>query len=227
MRYLPARSLVVALVLGSLAIATGCAPQDSTISQIPPYVGGRPGGLLPVKPPPAVVQQRPSQPPVSGEAAWMPSGGISNRWKYVVIHHSANNRDTPEKIRDWHVRGRGWDELGYHFVIGNGVAYGDGQIYVGNRWKKQMHGAHCKTPGNEYNDHGIGICLIGDFQSSRPTQRQLASLAKLISYLTRKTGIPESRIKTHGGITHKTACPGRNFSLAPVLKQVSQYRASR
>lgn len=156
----------------------------------------------------------------------MPSVGISKRWKYIVVHHSANNRDTPEKMRDWHMRGRGWDELGYHFVIGNGVAYGDGQVYVGNRWKKQMHGAHCKTPGNQYNDYGIGICLIGDFQSSRPTPKQVASLAKLMSFLSNRCNVPQSRIMTHGGITHKTACPGRNFSLGPVLKQMTQYRAS-
>lgn len=228
MRYLAGKKTVVVLGLVFLGSAAGCANQDNTIAQIPPYVGGRPGGPRPIKPPVEARPQRPTQaPPVSGQAAWLPPGGISNRWKYIVIHHSANNRDTPDKIRDWHVRGRGWDELGYHFVIGNGVAYPDGQIYVGNRWKKQMHGAHCKTPGNEYNDHGIGICLIGDFQSARPTQKQIASLARLITFLTQKTGIPESRVKTHGGITHKTACPGRNFSLAPVLRQVSQYRASR
>ncbi len=208
-----------------LMSATGCGKHETTIAQIPPYTGARPGGMTPLKEPPKVQPNRPTQ-PVSGEAAWMPPGGITRRWKYIVVHHSANNRDTPEKMRDWHMRGRGWDELGYHFVIGNGVAYPDGQIYVGNRWKKQMHGAHCKTPDNQYNDYGIGICLIGDFQSSSPTRKQIAAAARLMSFLTQKCGLPQSQIKTHGGVTQKTACPGRNFSLAPVLREMSQYRAS-
>lgn len=218
--------LLTVLAAIALAPGLGCAERESTISQIDPYAGARPGRAQPLRPPPAV--HKPAKPPkaVTGEAAWLPSRGISKRWRYIVVHHSANNRDTPDKMRDWHMRGRGWDELGYHFVIGNGVAYGDGQIYVGNRWKTQMHGAHCKTPDNQYNDHGIGICLIGDFQSSRPTQKQIASLARLLSFLSSRCSIAQGNIRTHGGITHKTACPGRNFSLTPVLRQMTQVRAS-
>ena len=67
-----------------------------------------------------------------------------------------------------HRRDNQWDELGYHFVIGNGTHTGDGQVEVGSRWGKQKHGAHCKTPDNYYNDHGIGICLVGNFENSNP-----------------------------------------------------------
>ncbi len=124
-------------------------------------------------------------------------------------------------MRDWHVRGRGWDELGYHFVIGNGVGYGDGKVYVGARWTKQMHGAHCKTPNNYYNDHGIGICLIGNLDSHTPTQKQMQSLSRLVSFLSSKCDIPQSKVNTHGGVTHKTACPGKHFSLQSLLRQLS------
>lgn len=229
MRHLAGKSVRFHVLMGLACCAgfaaVGCATQETTIAQIPPYAGSRPGRIEPLAPPP---QKNVTPPPlpVTGEAAWMPKIGIANRWKYIVIHHSANNRDTPEKMRDWHMRGRGWDELGYHFVIGNGVAYGDGAIYVGNRWKKQMHGAHCKTPDNQYNEHGIGICLIGDFQTNRPTAKQIDSLARLITFLSGQCNIPQGRIVTHGGVTHKTECPGRNFSLSPVLRQVNQVRAA-
>lgn len=208
--------------LGSLAVlmgvGSGCASDSrASIAQLEPYVGGEPPPIRRLAPP----TRRSAPSIVSGERGWVPSGGISDRWDSIVIHHSASNRSSPQGMRDWHVNGRGWSALGYHFVIGNGVAYGDGRVHVGERWTKQMHGAHCKTPGNHYNDHGVGICLIGDFESSRPTRKQIASLAKLVSFLSRKCGIPRSRILTHGGITRKTACPGRNFSLPRLLRQMS------
>jgi hypothetical protein len=34
-------------------------------------------------------------------------------------------------------KARGWDGLGYHFVIGNGSDTADGEIEVGHRWKIQ------------------------------------------------------------------------------------------
>lgn len=213
-------------VLGFVAViaslAFGCnQPDQAHVTDFEPYVGGRPGPSRPLRDPPHTTPIRPRITASGGESAWTPPGGISNRWECIVVHHSGSDRSTPEGMRQWHMKGRGWDDLGYHFVIGNGSGYPDGQVYVGGRWTKQMHGAHCKTPGNHYNDHGIGICLIGDLDAHGPTPRQVAALARLSSFLCQHCGIPQSKILTHGGITHKTACPGRHFSLTPVLKQLT------
>lgn len=214
---LKAGSGVVVLV-GVLIAGSGCGSQQTRIAQLDPYLGARPGPTrrLPQRRPkrPQVVQVRPDR-------GWMPARGISNRWRYVVIHHSGSDKSTPQGMRDWHVNGRGWQALGYHFAIGNGVGYGDGKVYVGERWPNQMHGAHCKTPSNEHNNHGIGICLIGDLNGHPPTPKQVQSLARLLSFLSEKCGIPKSHILTHGGVTHKTECPGRCFALRPVLQMMS------
>lgn len=212
---------VCALLAAAVMIGSGCAKQPgTTIAQMDPYVGGRPPAIarLPRHP---VRIHRPRTISPRGERGWIPPGGISPRWDSIVIHHSASDHSTPQGMRDWHVNGRGWVALGYDFVIGNGVGYGDGKVYVGERWRKQMHGAHCKTPDNHYNNHGIGICLIGNLQNHPPTPKQIAALARLLSFLTAKCGIPRSRILTHGGITGKTQCPGRYFSLQPVLREMS------
>lgn len=207
---------------------TGCAEKpERKIADMDPYVGGRPGAMRPIRsapPRPAPVVRRPSMPTrprAGGDSGWTPAGGISPRWECIVVHHSGSDTGSPQSMREWHVRGRGWDDLGYHFVIGNGINFPDGQIFVGGRWNQQKHGAHCKTPNNYYNDHGIGICLIGDFDAHPPTQKQLASLARLASFLTQNCNIPQSKIHTHGGVTKKTACPGRYFTLAPVLRKMS------
>jgi len=132
-----------------------------------------------------------------------------------VIHHSATSTGGAATF-DRHHRSKGWDELGYHFVIGNGTDTPDGAIEIGARWHKQKHGAHCKTPDNYYNEHGIGICLVGDFTKGRPTAKQIASLTRLVRFLCLETGIPPQRVTTHGAVTHKTQCPGRHFSLYSV-----------
>jgi hypothetical protein len=212
-----------ACLLLPVFFATGCAkPIETRVTDFDPYTGPRPNPIRPLpEPPPSVKPTKPRVAAAGAEGGWMPPGGISNRWECIVVHHSGSDRSTPQSMREWHMKGRGWDELGYHFVIGNGAGYGDGQVYVGERWRKQMHGAHCKTPGNHYNDHGIGICLIGDLDAHGPTRKQIESLARLSSFLTQQCGISQSHVLTHGGITHKTACPGRYFSLSPVFKQMT------
>lgn len=154
---------------------------------------------------------------------WYPhSKPISDRWTTIVIHHSGTMTGSARTFDKYHREKRGWDSLGYHFVIGNGSETPDGLVEVGPRWEKQKHGAHCKTPSNYYNDHGIGICLVGDFTKTRPTRRQLESLDRLVAFLCRVCHIPPSRIVTHGDINRKTLCPGKNFALGPVRAYVNR-----
>jgi hypothetical protein len=156
----------------------------------------------------------------SFEPGWVPPIGIGRQWECIVIHHSANDKDTPRSMDAWH-RQRGWECLGYDFVIGNGVGYPDGQVFVGPRWTQQKVGAHCKTPGAYYNEHGIGICLIGNMEDHRPTPRQMETLARLVVFLQGQCGIPQNKILMHGGITHKTACPGRYFSIGDLTRRIN------
>ncbi len=177
-----------------------------------------------VQPAPSTWRPRTTQPAAAQRApagasggvleSWFPRGRpVSPRWTYVVIHHSATNVGSARSF-DAHHRAKGWNELGYHFVIGNGSGSPDGMIEVGSRWDKQKHGAHCKTADNYYNDHGIGICLVGDFTKSRPTRKQLSSLYRLTRFLSQTCRIPPNRVTTHGDLTHKTECPGDNFPIA-------------
>ncbi|MEM6312667.1 MAG: peptidoglycan recognition family protein [Planctomycetota bacterium] len=146
-------------------------------------------------------------------AAWRPSAA-AQPWRYIVIHHSATDAGNARTFDRSH-RSKGWDELGYHFVIGNGHGSGDGFVEVGPRWTKQKHGAHAKTADNRYNSRGIGICLVGNFQNARPTPAQQAALTKLVAYLMNVHDIPASNVIGHRD-TKPTACPGRHMSVAAV-----------
>ena len=160
--------------------------------------------------------------PAPAEAGWYPAHR-SARWDCVVIHHSACEVGGARRFGAWH-RARGWDELGYHFVIGNGSDTPDGRVEVGPRWAEQKHGAHCKTADEYYNEHGIGICLVGNFDKHPPTAAQARSLVKLVRFLCREYHIPPSHIYTHGGVTGKTDCPGAEFDLLSLRKQVAAGR---
>ena len=145
---------------------------------------------------------------VSGEAAWsdVPAG---RPWRYIVIHHSATPFGSAAEFDVMH-KARGWEGLGYHFVIDNGNGGPDGRVEVGFRWRQQKQGAHTgHTPDNEYNEHGIGVCLVGDFSHHLPSQKQLAAMHRLVSYLAARYDIPPGRIIGHRDAPNaSTECPG-------------------
>jgi len=149
---------------------------------------------------------------------WVPRNK-SERWECIVVHHSATPMGGAARFDRAH-RERGFDELGYHFVIGNGTDTADGEVEVGPRWKAQKYGAHCRSPEDYYNEHGIGICLVGNFDETRPTAAQVQSLTRLVKYLRRTYDIPADKVFSHGGVTGMTHCPGKHFDLKALRKAV-------
>jgi hypothetical protein len=143
-----------------------------------------------------------------GEADWANVSGC-RQWKYIVIHHSATDSGNATEFDAAH-RERGWDGLGYHFVIDNGEGGANGLVEVGPRWRIQKWGAHTgKTPDNEYNNHGIGICLVGDLSHHLPSAAQLESMRRLVSYLMAKYDIPAHNVIGHRDAPGtSTECPG-------------------
>jgi hypothetical protein len=159
-------------------------------------------------------------PTASIPRSWIPEAPVRD-WQYIVVHHSDTSVGSAAAFDRAH-RARGWDCLGYDFVIGNGSQTGDGQVEVGQRWTRQMVGAHAGV--KLYNEQGIGICLVGNFQDTRPTQAQMQSLAKLTGYLEKTYRIPSSNVIGHrdaksGG----TLCPGRFMDLASVRRMSASY----
>jgi len=217
----------LSLLSFTLLLLTGCEAVEpvSMVDHLPaPSFSGPPNPQLaqvpaPVPPaaPAAVLPHRANRMDPTASAGvprtWIPIAA-PNEWYWIVIHHSATATGGAAAFDKMH-RAKGWDELGYHFVIGNGTDTGDGQVEVGSRWPKQKWGAHAKTPDNRYNEHGIGICLVGNFMITHPTAKQMASLEKLVSYLMRTYHISPDHILGHGD-TKPTDCPGANLSIATV-----------
>jgi len=219
-----------------LAAVTGCQTEQSSVSALPspsfdgPKVAAKQAAPAPV----AIVPQQPakwnlpepSKNPVQPKVAatpgvpkdWAPTVAV-RPWRWIVVHHSATTTGGAVAFDKMH-RAKGWDELGYDFVIGNGTDTADGQIEVGPRWLKQKIGAHAKTPDNRFNEYGIGICLVGNFDVEKPTAKQLASLAKLVGYLEKTYHISSDRVLGHGQ-TKATDCPGRYVNLDLIRRQAT------
>jgi N-acetylmuramoyl-L-alanine amidase len=216
-----ARLLLV--LLGALMLLGGCQqPKSTLITPLPSaYLDGpvvvAPPATPHLHPAPQARAPRPRQGDVPSD--WIPPIA-ANSWRWIVIHHSATPAGNAAQFDREHRR-KGWDELGYHFVIGNGTGSRDGQIEVGSRWPKQKWGAHARTSSQEFNNFGIGICLVGNFDIERPTPAQTKALAKLVAHLMKTYHVSADRVLGHGD-TKPTDCPGRNVSLAEVRRMAAQ-----
>ncbi len=155
--------------------------------------------------------------PINPVADWnVPSR--MGRWRSIVIHHSATPGGSPESIDRFHREVRKFENgLGYHFVIGNGTGMPDGQVAIGKRWLEQLDGAHVKNTDSP-NTYSIGICLVGNFNETMPTAKQLASLQGLLAFLRKDYSIGLASIVRHDAASAAaTECPGQYFYLDEVV----------
>ncbi len=113
----------------------------------------------------------------------------------IVIHCSASpngREDTAEDVHRWH-KERGWDGIGYHYVIER-----KGKLVNGR--PEYWQGAHASG----HNNNSLGICLIG---TDEFTIEQWSILDNLLRKLNIK--YPLAKIIGHNEISNKT-CPGFN-----------------
>jgi len=139
-------------------------------------------------------------------------------WR-ITIHHTAGPqtmtlKDTLREVRfiqDFQQDGRGWDDIGYHFLI-DGV----GNIIEGR--PVNVVGSHVKGD----NDGNIGIAMMGYFSppvNDHLTAAQENALVALLRYLHARYNIPLSEVKGHRDY-ERTECPGDNvYNLLPEIRK--------
>ena len=120
----------------------------------------------------------------------------------IIVHCSATRegQDIPvETIKKWHIEGRGWSDIGYHFYIDI-----NGKIQKGRDIAKI--GAHCKGQ----NRNSIGLCYCGgveaDGKTPKDTRTDEQKDALLAVLRTLKAMYPEAIIHSHNDYANK-ACP--------------------
>lgn len=119
----------------------------------------------------------------------------------VIIHCSATPEGKDYTVTDidkWH-KGKGWQCIGYHYVI-----YRDGSVHEGRDIR--IAGAHCL----KHNACSIGICYIGGLTSDGKTPKdtrtkeQYEAMHKLVDALVKL--YPGTRVFGHNEFAKK-ACP--------------------
>jgi len=130
----------------------------------------------------------------------------------IIVHCTATQpkwmegkptKDKVAEVRKWHMRDRGWKDIGYHFLIDR-----DGALALGR--PIDQVGAH--TQG--HNTGTIGVSLFGGYDAAATdkffdnfTQEQDKSLRALIAKLCNTYKI--TKVSGHNEYAQK-ACPGFN-----------------
>lgn len=135
-----------------------------------------------------------------------------NKPNKIIIHHSLTKDSGTvswEAIRKYH-KNKGWQDIGYHYGI----------ELVGNEYKilkgrsENTVGAH--TVGQ--NSNSIGMCLVGNFDVTYPSPKQLNKLKELIlDIFSRYGNLP---VYTHNHFASYKSCPGKNFPFKSFLDQL-------
>ena len=130
--------------------------------------------------------------------------------RHITIHHdgmppvSLNSRAQIaariEVIRAGH-RAKGWGDIGYHFIVDPQGAVWQGRPLL---WQ----GAHVK----DRNQGNVGVLVLGNFESTRPTDAQLDALERQIAGLMRIYRVSATSVRSHQEWPGAaTACPGRHM----------------
>ena len=135
----------------------------------------------------------------------------------IILHCSATREGQDIKaktIKQWH-KERGFDDIGYHYVIDL-----DGTIEKGRG--EDLVGAHCKG----HNATSIGICYVGGCDKNmKPkdtrTPEQKRSMLSLVRKLVNKYKIPVTQIWAHHDFDKHKACP--SFDISEFRKDYIKY----
>ena len=175
------------------------------------------------------------KPKIISRAEWgarNPKYDYSNHpyFNKMTLHHSAGwaattleeGKAAVKSIQRFHQDGRGWSDIGYHFLVDMG-----GNIYQGR--PETVLGAHVGGA----NTGNIGVCILGCYhppESSIPCYDEMTynseqSLIQLYAWISDTYGMEPKILKGHRDYFGTTSCPGNNvWSKLPQLRsEISLY----
>lgn len=186
----------------------------------------------------AARQQAAAQPTIFSRAQWGADESIRNKsaLRYGSIsggfvHHTVNANDYSEaqvpallrSIYAYHVKSRGWSDIGYNFLVDR-----FGRIWEGRYGgiDRPVVGAHTLN----YNDYSFAMSAIGNFDTVQPPDVMLRAYGQLFAWKLSLHGVnPASTSQKIGRGTFQainghrdagsTACPGKYlYAQLPLIR---------
>ncbi|MFT5723190.1 MAG: hypothetical protein ACI9JN_000299 [Bacteroidia bacterium] len=160
---------------------------------------------------------------------------INHQVNHCIVHHAASsnsNHDYVNVVRNiylLHTQTNGWDDIGYNFVVAQ-----DGSIFEGRANQDidstdNIKGAHfCGK-----NTNTMGICVLGNYQETKPTTEAINTLTHLLTWKCYKDKINPLSSTPHPNWNSEnlehiaghqdgcaTACPGDSLYMRlPRIKE--------
>lgn len=114
------------------------------------------------------------------------------------IHHTVNANDysaaeVPGIIRSiyaYHVRSRGWSDIGYNYLIDR----------FGRIWEGRYGGVTLDPVGAHtlnYNDDSFGASAIGNYQITQPSEALIQAYARLFAWKLAMAGVPAASTRQY------------------------------
>jgi len=114
----------------------------------------------------------------------------------IIFHHSAGSNGSPNPVATiqgiyrYHAVSRGWQDIGYNYIIDY-----NGNIYEGRLGGNGVRGAHVYARSDclNFNHGSIGIVLLGDYSNAEPSEKMYESAAKLTGWLAHVNGLDSAQ----------------------------------
>ena len=156
--------------------------------------------------------------------------------KLIVHHTDTPNADpdpaaTVRAIYTYHVRTRGWNDIGYNFLVDQqgriyegrySRSYAPGQVPIGEDAEgRGVIGAHAEGA----NTGSVGISLLGNFTSQLPTDPALNSLQAMLAWKADRHSIDVMAADSYPHLaghsdTKATSCPGGAlYNFLPTIRE--------
>ena len=136
----------------------------------------------------------------------------------VVVHHTVSkatsSADVPsaiDAICNFHVNGRGWDDIGYNAIVDP----------YGGVWEGRTGGLEAGISGahaSGFNTSTQGVAMLGDFSTTPPTTAQEGALVDLLDWMTGWYLInPDSNVTLYSRSDGPKFDDGESVTLPPIM----------
>jgi N-acetylmuramoyl-L-alanine amidase len=129
-------------------------------------------------------------PPIISRLAWGANEAIrrappsyASSVRYAVVHHTVGSNSYSASqaaaivrgIEVYHVKGNGWNDIGYNFLVDK-----YGQVFEGRYGgvDRNVIGAHAEG----FNSGSVGIALLGTYSSTAPSAAARTAIANLLAW---------------------------------------------